>query len=124
MKLYRVEVKEVLCVIARNDKDVERVLDECDWGGGEKEITPFQVKAVNEIPADWKESIPVGRADDNPEELTCEQVINPEAKALLPLQPIVVTVLEPQSEEAKVDRFKRAIEKLAKEMGVDARCEE
>lgn len=124
MKLYRVEVKEVLCVVARNEKDIEYVLHECDWGNGEKKVEAVQVNNIAEIPEDWKTSIPIGREDDNPEELTCEEIIDPRARALLPLQPIVVTVLEPQSEEAKVEKFKKAIEKLAKEMGIDARCEE
>jgi len=124
MKLYRVEVKDVLCVLARNDKDVERVLEECDWGdGGEREITPVRVKVANEIPKGWKMTIPIGRSDDNPKKLTCYEIVDPEV-SYFPLQPVVVTVLEPRSEKAKVDGFKRAIEKLAKEMKIHARCED
>ena len=125
MKLYRVEVKEVLCVVARNDKDVEQVLDECDWGApcGEKKITPIRVKTADEIPKGWKMTIPIGRSDDNPKKLTCDEIVDPEV-SYFPLQPVVVTVLEPRSEKAKVDRFKRAIEKLAKEMDIRAKCED
>lgn len=123
MKLYRVEVKETLCVVARSDADVERVLAECEWGNGEKQIAHAQVRTLEEIPADWKESIPVGRADDNPENLTCEQIINPKAKLLLPTPPVVSEILEPRSEE-EVLRLKEAIEKLANEMRIKMRYEE
>lgn len=123
MKLYRISRVQSTVVAALNPKDAQNVSNDCDWGDPDEEIQIRELKTVPELMAlpggNWTEAIPIGRQDDNPDELTCRDILEGRLDAPLKKHEASIVFWYGPDGEKKVKAVEEAIEKLVKGMGFE-----
>ena len=122
MKLYMIQEVMTVVVTALDERDAERVAGECDWGDPERhQLKPKEVKTLKDLPGDgWVGAIPIGRQDDNPNELTCAEILDGRLEAQQKRHSIRVTVFVDPGSEEKVKDLEAAIKTAVKKIGLEA----
>jgi hypothetical protein len=86
-RLWRVTVEYTLLVVADNERQAEA---EAEYNAGEDGSEPdltiaHEVRAIEDVPADWQDSIPFG--GDRKDERTCRERIASRSNAARELPP-------------------------------------
>lgn len=121
MKLFRVDEIMSVVVTAADKKDAERVANECDWGDPDRrQMEPKEVKSLKDLPDDgWVGAIPIGRQGDNPEELTCAEILEGRLEQGKKRHRIVLDVWIQPGEENKIKEFQTAVRSAATQAGIE-----
>jgi hypothetical protein len=121
MKLFLIQEVTSIVVTALDEKDAERVAGECDWGDLERhQMKPKEVKTLKDLPGDgWVGAIPIGRQDDNPNELTCSDILEGRLEAQQKRRSIRVTVFVDPGGEGKMKDLEAAIKVAVKKVGLE-----
>jgi len=65
MQVYRATITQELIISAKNKKEAERTLQDCDWGDPEKKIDIKEVTASKELSEEELACLPISKhADD------------------------------------------------------------
>lgn len=127
MKLFQIDEVTTVVVAALDEKDAERAANECDWGDPPREQKkPKEIKSLNDLPGDeWVDAIPIGRQSDNPDELTCRDILDGHLEAgMKPIRLTISVLIEAGKEEEKIEAFEKEIFQVAKKHGMKVRGQE
>lgn len=121
MKLFQVDEVMSVVVVAADKKDASRVANECDWGDPDRrQMEPKEVKSLKDLPDDaWVDAIPIGRRDDNPDELSCMDILEGRLGQGKKRHRIVMDVWIEPGEENKIKEFQTAVRSAATQAGIE-----